>query len=194
MSLPWSEILARFTVWWLTIEITPGPQAYSSILISLSLPASVSSHWSLSQNRCFNVCSDSVFMESANLSLYSVAILLQEEKKSVSALVRLNRFPRDYTYSKYLRLASVKSVMVNVVGNFGSNGFCMSSHINLNALKGVEKVVWKRGNRSRQLYLNCEGRTVFKRRLGDISDTSDILNIPCQEAHNGASESSRMRG
>lgn len=39
---------------------------------------------------------------------------------------------------------------------------------------------------------NCEGRTVFKRQLGDISDTSDILSTSCQEYKMGLSESSQV--
>ena len=60
----------------LTIEITPGPQAYSSSLTSWPFPASVSVQRSLSQSRCFSVCSARIFMESANLLWYVDAIWL----------------------------------------------------------------------------------------------------------------------
>lgn len=52
-----------------TIEMCPGPQAYSSILISCPFPASVSVHLSLIQCRRSRVCLDSVSTTLAKLSL-----------------------------------------------------------------------------------------------------------------------------
>lgn len=57
----------------LTMEMTPGPQAYSNILISRPRPASVSVHLSLIHFRWLSVCSESVFMALAKRSLYAVA-------------------------------------------------------------------------------------------------------------------------
>lgn len=73
--------------------------------------------------------------------VFGCHIAVKRKKKRISVRTCPTEHRSKGLYSKYLRLASVKSVMVNVVGNVGSNGFCMSLYIKLNALKNVEDVV-----------------------------------------------------